>query len=291
VIAVPEWEWVIGAGIYLDDINTEMLKIQTEFRNSMFDSIKSTFLLIIFFIGVFLFLMLWWNNKTHICFKSFVEYFIQASKEDIHLDTSTMHFNEFKELGKVVNHMIDSRIEAQNEIVKANKALQILSERDSLTNLYNRRFFFTIAKTILEISVREKTQTSVIMIDIDRFKTINDTYGHFIGDEAIKFLSKQLIELTRDNDVLARIGGEEFAIIFPNTDIDGAYTISEKIRNYIKNAPLRINDYCINLTVSIGVSEYNKADNNIENALNRADQALYQAKNSGRNKTSLYTEP
>jgi diguanylate cyclase (GGDEF)-like protein len=160
-----------------------------------------------------------------------------------------------------------------------------MASKDSLTDLYNRRFFENIAKNTISVAKRQKTNFSSLMIDIDKFKNINDTYGHSTGDEVLKSLAGILKKFTRESDVVARFGGEEFVILLPNTDIAGAKIIADKIRLRVEGNQLQINGASINYTISIGVSQFNETiDTLVDTILDRADKALYEAKNAGRNK-------
>ena len=164
--------------------------------------------------------------------------------------------------------------------------LKLLASTDPMTKLFNRRYFTEMSESLLDLAKREKTQSAIIMLDIDKFKNINDTYGHKVGDDVIISLSKTLQEFTRKSDVVSRWGGEEFVILLPNTDLDGALTIAEKIRVTVENLVLLVEENKdLKFTVSIGVSTvYSENDLNIEASINRADIALYTAKKSGRNK-------
>ena len=164
--------------------------------------------------------------------------------------------------------------------------LKELAIRDPLTTLYNRRYFFDIGQNVISLAKREHTPLSVMMLDIDEFKNINDTYGHGTGDSAIKCFAAILIEHTRGSDIIARIGGEEFAVLLTNTPKDIAFEIAHKIREFTQNQVIKIDEAkSINFTVSIGVDSVNaKDEKHIEEALARADKALYKAKNSGKNR-------
>ncbi len=173
-----------------------------------------------------------------------------------------------------------------NDLEKSQEELKLLASTDPLTKLYNRRYFSKISEHIIDLAKRDKTLASVIMLDIDKFKVVNDTYGHSVGDEVIINLSVQLQELTRNSDIICRYGGEEFVILLPETCAKGALIISEKIREKIEMLTLPLEDNKkLNYTVSIGVSEIQVVDDlNIEASLSRADEALYEAKESGRNR-------
>lgn len=170
------------------------------------------------------------------------------------------------------------------------KKLETLSITDPLTKLYNRRYFSEVSNDHFKLAKREGGDISIIMIDIDKFKNINDTYGHKVGDRVIIKLSKTLIRMKRESDIICRYGGEEFIILLLNTDFTGAKILAEKIRKKVENITLNIDDLrTLNFTISIGVSIIkHDSDKNIEESIHRADEALYKAKNNGRNQiTSL----
>ena len=169
------------------------------------------------------------------------------------------------------------------------KTLRQQANHDHLTGLYNRRYFQSVANNIISIAKREHQSVSVIMIDIDFFKKVNDTYGHAIGDMVIKRLAQLMRENTRKSDIVARLGGEEFAILLPNTDVEGAHRIAEKLRGIVEKERITNEQgTTFSFTISLGISAIFSSDNNIDKALNRADKALYHAKESGRNQVAIY---
>ena len=180
-------------------------------------------------------------------------------------------------------------VQQTEELKKAQEELKLLASIDPMTKLFNRRYFTEMSKPILDLAKRNKTDTAIVMIDIDNFKNVNDTYGHKAGDNAIIALSLKLKEIGRESDIVCRWGGEEFLILLPNTNSNGALVISEKIRKEVENLIIKIeNDEELKITVSLGVSSIdNKNDINMETSINRADKALYKAKNSGRNRVCL----
>ncbi|MEA2072832.1 MAG: GGDEF domain-containing protein [Campylobacterota bacterium] len=155
-----------------------------------------------------------------------------------------------------------------------------------MTKLYNRRYFSEISTTILELSIRHQKPLSLMMIDIDKFKNINDTYGHHIGDIVIISLANTLKELSRKSDIVCRFGGEEFLILLPETDIVGADAIAEKIRKSVEETLVDIEEeQRLKYTISTGISEVKiKEETNLEETIQRADKALYKAKEGGRNR-------
>ena len=181
------------------------------------------------------------------------------------------------------SNLINTHVKLTNQtkaLQDAQAKLKELANRDPLTNLYNRRYFNEITVNLLAIGKRSKDAISLLMIDIDNFKSVNDDYGHAIGDNVIKFLANKLLEQTRESDIIARFGGEEFAIILTNTDKKNALTIAENLRKNIENSVID----GVTFTISIGVDEFDyENDKTLYNSLERADKALYTAKQSGRN--------
>jgi diguanylate cyclase (GGDEF)-like protein len=160
--------------------------------------------------------------------------------------------------------------------------LLIESMTDPLTGLLNRRYFDEQTRREVARSRRHGLRFSVLMLDIDHFKRINDTYGHPVGDRAIKALASVCSEALRPQDILARYGGEEFVLTLPHTDVEGARVVAERIRQGVEEIALDSADGPVRFTVSIGISTYRR-DLPLERIVGRADEALYKAKQSGRN--------
>lgn len=163
--------------------------------------------------------------------------------------------------------------------------LERQAHTDDLTGLANRRHFLELAEHELAHVRRYGGDLSVAMLDLDHFKNINDTYGHQAGDIVLKQLATLCQQMLRNVDVIGRIGGEEFAILFPETSRDEAYDIVERLRQAIaakeisqEHAPH------FHFTASIGIASFIKTDSNIDSLLSRADKALYEAKSMGRNR-------
>lgn len=158
--------------------------------------------------------------------------------------------------------------------------LEKLASIDDLTQIYNRRKFFELANYELERTTRYPRPLSVMMIDVDHFKKINDQFGHQVGDSTLQLLSKTIFDAIRTTDIFGRIGGEEFALVLPETPKQAANDFAERIR-------LKIADTSFpgveKITISLGVTEY-YSDDTEDSVFNRADVALYAAKESGRNK-------
>ncbi len=217
--------------------------------------------------------------------------FKQLRKSIIQTCEKIYYKMESKKHGELLEKLIQERTK-ELEVTKLK--LTEMVNRDPLTNLYNRRYFNDVSTNILHIARREKKAFSTLMIDIDRFKVINDNYGHLVGDEVLTVLADTLLKSIRVSDIAVRFGGEEFVILLPNTNIDGASSIAKKIKNNVAKKEISINDkknYIIKITVSIGVAECDCLyDKDIDNIIHRSDEALYEAKRTGRNKVIIYTK-
>jgi diguanylate cyclase (GGDEF)-like protein len=171
---------------------------------------------------------------------------------------------------------------------RAEEALQNLAITDTLTDCFNRRHFFSVAENELARAARYKRHLSAIMLDIDRFKRVNDTYGHLVGDEVLVAIAGRISKVPRKTDIFARYGGEEFVILLPETDISEAQQTAERIRKEIADRPIRINGRDISVSASLGVASKSSEENiTIDLLLDRADQALYAAKRAGRNRVMV----
>ncbi|VAX07775.1 diguanylate cyclase/phosphodiesterase (GGDEF & EAL domains) with PAS/PAC sensor(s) [hydrothermal vent metagenome] len=166
-----------------------------------------------------------------------------------------------------------------------------LSMTDSLTNLFNRREFMVRIEQELLRSRHSKKPFSVIMADIDHFKDINDSYGHPTGDMVLTELAQIFLNITRDIDIVARFGGEEFIFLLPGIEGDIALQIAERIRKTVEQLQLRGSDKkLIDVRISMGISCYPKCAQDEDNLVKNADAALYAAKNRGRNQTVLFSD-
>ncbi len=204
-----------------------------------------------------------------------------------------------EELGKInfsYEHLLIKFKEAKeradtfaNQLKVINEELRVLSLRDSLTGLFNRRYFEEQLEIELSRAVRHQRPFSLFILDIDYFKKVNDSYGHRAGDIVLQKISKLFLKTVRINDMVARYGGEEFAIIAPETDVKGAAVLAERIRTSVEQTELRADSVKVNVTISIGVAAYQpskKATTKTE-ILDSADSALYESKRNGRNKLSV----
>jgi two-component system, cell cycle response regulator len=160
-----------------------------------------------------------------------------------------------------------------------------MSIMDALTGVHNKRYFLEFLERELAVAVRQASPLSLIMVDIDHFKKINDTHGHLAGDSALKELCRRLRPRIRNTDLLARYGGEEFAVVLPATGLEGALQYAEVLRGLVESEPFTHEDLRIPCTISLGVAMVNLAEPGTANELiKRADENLYEAKRTGRNR-------
>lgn len=190
----------------------------------------------------------------------------------------------------LVNASIDSDeyygviIRDISENKKNEEELLRLASTDPLTGVLNRREFRAIAEKEVMRSKRYGRPLSLLIMDIDHFKVINDSYGHAAGDKALQHLTKLCSSSLRTMDVICRWGGEEFVIMLPETGMKGAVVIAERLRSSIEETDFINNNNKIDFTVSVGVSAFKQGDDDIDGVLSRADSSLYMAKENGRNK-------
>ncbi len=183
---------------------------------------------------------------------------------------------------------LNTRINSNLEILELFKKTRDMANKDFLTGAFNRRYFFDSGEAIVLKAIRENKNVAVAMFDIDKFKNINDTYGHDIGDIAIKEVVSILNQNLRHSDLMARVGGEEFCVLLDNISKDDLITLFEKIRVSFENNILEVGDKKFGFTVSIGV--YYGLNNNLEYMIKKADDGLYYCKNNGRNQVHLIEE-
>lgn len=165
-----------------------------------------------------------------------------------------------------------------------------LASTDSLTGLHNRRHFMELAKREFGRARRYQRPLTAIMIDIDHFKQVNDTYGHAVGDQVLQIVAERFRKTVRDIDILGRYGGEEFATLLLETGLDGACTVAERLRQCVTEPPINTDGDTLSITISVGVAILDKACTDLDILLVRADQALYVAKQAGRNRVFIWRE-
>jgi len=195
--------------------------------------------------------------------------------------------------GRIVRMEIATDItelkKSEYKLIAAKKNAEELANKDALTSLNNRRAFFELGNRVFKQAVRFERSVSVIMIDIDHFKHINDNYGHSAGDHVLRVIANLLQKNIREIDILARIGGEEFALILPETNMDNAHQLAERIRQSISDEEIIYKDNVLKITSSLGISSCTVSNQSLEDMLIKADDALYIAKKKGRNQVKTCT--
>jgi diguanylate cyclase (GGDEF)-like protein len=179
------------------------------------------------------------------------------------------------------------------DLVRHAEALERLATTDELTGIWNRRHFLTLAEAPWRSFVRERAPLALLVLDLDEFKSINDRFGHNVGDAVIEHVAAVCRAVKRDADVLARFGGEEFVLLLPDTSGAAAVAFAEVLRRRIEAEPRGVDGDFLRITTSIGVAEADAAMASLGDLIKRADQALYDAKREGRNRvrTRLPTPP
>ena len=177
-------------------------------------------------------------------------------------------------------------ISFHHAMVSANAQLAELAARDPMTGLYNGRAYYSLCDGAFKQAQRTHSPFAMLFVDLDHFKSINDQYGHEAGDLVLKAVAAKLQSTARQSDVVGRIGGEEFSIMLPNTDQDGAQNLAEKIRQEIEALMPDIGPQRLRITASIGVAWSASAEQSVELVQKRADEAMYQAKKGGRNRVT-----
>jgi len=185
------------------------------------------------------------------------------------------------------------KLEGENlDLLMQNRTLSEISARDALTGLYNRWYVMEKIDSEMNRALRHGSPMSVLMLDLDHFKRVNDSFGHSVGDEVLKNVGQVLRESCRVYDVPGRYGGEEFCIVLPDTRVGNTKAVAERIRSRLASTELPVGTTSIIVTASIGVAGMDSvADEGVVSAaalLDRADRALYSAKHHGRNRVELY---
>lgn len=223
---------------------------------------------------------------------------LQEKKSRMAQEKALIHEKEAREaqeralsIQKQANETLEQRVyERTRELETVNRKLKELSNTDGLTGLKNRRYFNEVFHYEFVRAVRDKTPLSVLLIDVDHFKKINDTFGHLAGDDCLKMIAEAIQGLVRrECDFVSRYGGEEFCMVLPNTRIEGALHMAESVRHAVEALRFTIDDIHVPVTVSVGVvTELPEKKENVQHFLSQADEALYLSKQQGRNRVTLY---
>ena len=174
----------------------------------------------------------------------------------------------------------------QDGLIRAREDLRFQATHDALTGIWNRRAVFDLLQRELERATRSLSATGLLMLDLDHFKEVNDTYGHLAGDAVLREAAARVIQVVRSYDLVGRHGGEEFLVVLPGCDSNQVLQSAERVRATIEATPIIVGRFAIRVTVSVGATSATSGTSEKE-LLGIADAALYQAKNAGRNRTVL----
>ena len=186
---------------------------------------------------------------------------------------------------RVLTAAMQSRLLLSYELQHANQIADRMARTDALTGINNRRAFMELGEQMSRLCLRQDTALSALLIDVDHFKRINDSHGHAAGDRVLAQVGKLLAQQFRASDICGRLGGEEFAVLLPDTDAMAAASIAEKLRANMQDVSILWNNEALRITVSIGVAS---SSDSLDTLLHRADTAMYQAKENGRNRIAFY---
>lgn len=203
----------------------------------------------------------------------------------------------FNQLGRELNltsvlcdYLQTASLLVQPRLIETSVFEEVVHEKvhDKLTDLFNRQYFDESLQQQIHLATRYRSIFSILFLDLDNFKKINDSYGHLAGDEALRRIAEIINNEKRDSDIAARYGGEEFVVLMPNTDSVSSFVLGERLRKIIEKVTIRYQEYSFKLTISGGIASYPFHTQSPQEVLQLADDALYLSKGSGRNRISLY---
>jgi diguanylate cyclase (GGDEF)-like protein len=190
---------------------------------------------------------------------------------DMSLAIEIYHRTEVQDLENSVHDLMNERENLTNQV-----------QRDALTQLASRQYLLDNLSLVMQQAAGMRNDLTVAMADLDHFKQINDTLGHLVGDRVLKEVAHRIATSVRDKDLIGRYGGEEFLLIFPETSLEVAQQVAQRIRQHVGGTPIHLPEHSIPITISIGLTHF-KRDDTLESLLQRADEAMYAAKQAGRN--------
>ena len=198
---------------------------------------------------------------------------------------------ELEEKNNQLNELVAKLKGSRDEVHRQNEKLQILAARDPLTNCLNRRAFFERCEAEFALAVADESPLSSVMLDIDHFKGVNDTYGHAVGDRVIQSIADRLRSVLRSIDIVGRYGGEEFCVLLPGLNTDQAAEIAERLRKQIEEHTCEdVDELEMTVTISLGVASLQTTSKDAAQLVDDADKGLYASKNNGRNRVTRWDD-
>lgn len=267
------WDWYIGSGSHLDDIKSEIFYKALKQKEEQKNRIYIVGFLMICLTLLSLYSMIWWNRRIRKSIEEFNTFFEKSSNKKTKIDSKKILFKEFNQMAVYLNNMLESKEKLKTQ-------LEHLAITDKLTGINNRLKIDELLQNEIVRSKRYNHAFGFAIIDIDNFKSINDNYGHQVGDSVLIKIAKILKENIRNVDYLGRWGGEEFVIICPETSLEGTLKLMEDLKKTIEAEKF---EAIGTVTASFGLTLFDLEDD-ASTILKRADDALYKAKDDGRNK-------
>ena len=230
-----------------------------------------------------------WEQRPYLfCFNSYrpITGNSKLMYQNVTLMPLTSLSGEVKHIGILVYDVTDNAV-GKVKLKAANDRLKVLSRQDRLTELFNRGYWEECLVREFDRYRRTGHEATLIMLDIDHFKSVNDNYGHPVGDEVIRQLAALIRQMLRKTDVAGRYGGEEFGIILPNTPAEKAIVLAERLRSAVENLVVESEGHTIKFTISLGLAEVGHHTNDSQAWISHADAALYDSKRNGRNQYTV----
>jgi two-component system cell cycle response regulator len=228
-----------------------------------------------------------WNHTWWLAHAIFAGGFFLLSYGVIQAFRATRSFSTVYSQEELMARLSEAMADTQNalqEVQRTNQKLEHLAATDPLTGVGNRRQFIERTNTEIARAKRNGTPLSLLVLDLDNFKTINDKYGHASGDNVLRGFVQQCLGAIGSHDIMARMGGEEFTVLLPGTGLDAARAVGERLRSTIADHAIEVGiPFPIKVTISVGVSEFGRDGDTLDSFLGVADQRLYRAKHKGRN--------
>ncbi|HCY87327.1 MAG TPA: hypothetical protein DHV36_19495 [Desulfobacteraceae bacterium] len=273
----PQWQWIISTGVYTDAIEAQLrqenVKIRGDLQKKISNILAATCLILIFLFMIHVVVRRYAGSDL----KTFIHHFKTAAESGGLIPAGQIRFKEFHTLSNAVNQVLIDKQKAEQELIEQ-------ATMDGLTRIPNRRHFLEHLQNEIGRSRRYGQPLSLFVMDLDHFKRVNDTYGHTAGDYVLKTFADIAADSLRQVDLLGRLGGEEFGVVLPQTDLEPAVEAAQRLCSAVASHPFSFEGADISVTVSIGVSTVVEPEHvEIVSLLKCADQHMYKAKEGGRN--------